>query len=58
MAERKADILKKIYLFSGLHDNDLEPLAQMAISRIFPVTLPFSGRAKRPWGFIYSSEAR
>ena len=36
MTEGKKDILKKIYLFSGLMDGDLEALAQVAISRDFP----------------------
>ncbi|MEW6388015.1 MAG: Crp/Fnr family transcriptional regulator [Thermodesulfobacteriota bacterium] len=33
---QKQKVLKEIYLFSGLADNDLEPLAQMAITRTFP----------------------
>jgi CRP/FNR family transcriptional regulator, dissimilatory nitrate respiration regulator len=51
MAERKVDILKKIYLFSGLHDSDLEPLAQMAISRDFPRDTTIFWEGKEALGF-------
>jgi CRP-like cAMP-binding protein len=36
MIPDKKDILRRIYLFSGLAENDLETLAQVAIPRVFP----------------------
>jgi len=36
MPDHKKDVLKKIYLFSGLGDSDLETLGQVAITRTFP----------------------
>ena len=51
MPERKKDILKKIYLFSGLNDSDLEPLAQMAISRDFPRDTTIFWEGKEALGF-------
>ncbi len=35
MFEQKKDVLKKIYLFSGLNDRDLETLARLAVNRRF-----------------------
>lgn len=36
MSQEKKEVLRKIYLFSGLAETDLETLAQVAISRSFP----------------------
>ena len=52
MAERKKDILKKIYLFSGLGDNDLESLAQLAVSRNFARETPIFWEGKDALGFF------
>jgi CRP/FNR family transcriptional regulator len=35
MSEQKKDVLRKIYLFSGLKESDLETLARLAINRRF-----------------------
>jgi CRP/FNR family transcriptional regulator len=51
MTESKQDILKKIYLFSGLADKDLEVLAQLAISRKFPRDTPIFWEGKEALGF-------
>jgi len=51
MIPDKKDILRRIYLFSGLAENDLETLAQVAIPRVF-------GKAGKPMGFIYFLRAR
>jgi len=51
MTERKQDILRKIYLFSGLGDRDLEALAQVAISRDFPRDTPIFWEGKEALGF-------
>ena len=51
MTESKQDILRKIYLFSGLADKDLEVLAQLAISRKFPRDTPIFWEGKEALGF-------
>lgn len=51
MTEGKKDILKKIYLFSGLGDNDLVVLAQLAISRNFPRETPIFWEGREAQGF-------
>jgi CRP-like cAMP-binding protein len=51
MTEGKKDILKKIYLFSGLMDSDLEALAQVAISRDFPRDTTIFWEGKEALGF-------
>jgi CRP-like cAMP-binding protein len=51
MTERKTDILRKIYLFSGLEDKDLESLARLAISRNFPRDTPIFWEGKEALGF-------
>ncbi|MFZ2087215.1 MAG: Crp/Fnr family transcriptional regulator [Desulfobaccales bacterium] len=51
MTERKSDLLKKIYLFSGLGDKDLETLAQIAISRNFPRETTIFWEGKESLGF-------
>ena len=51
MTERKSDILRKIYLFSGLGDKDLESLARLAISRNFPRDTPIFWEGKEALGF-------
>ena len=51
MSERKSEVLKKIYLFSGLKDNDLEALAQVAISREFPRDTTIFWEGKEAQGF-------
>jgi CRP/FNR family transcriptional regulator len=46
MSEQKKDVLKKIYLFSGLNDSDLETLSRLAINRQFlrDTTIFWEGR--------------
>lgn len=51
MTERKTDILKEIYLFSGLEDKGLESLARLAISRSFPRDTPIFWEGKEAQGF-------
>jgi CRP/FNR family transcriptional regulator, dissimilatory nitrate respiration regulator len=51
MPERKKDILRKIYLFSGLGDKDLEALAQVAVSRNFARETPIFREGKEAMGF-------
>ncbi len=51
MTERKSDVLKKIYLFSGLGDKDLETLAQIVISRNFPRETTIFWEGKEALGF-------
>lgn len=51
MTERKTEILKKIYLFSGLKDNDLQTLAQVAIKRDFPRETIIFWEGKEAQGF-------
>jgi len=51
MTERKTDILRKIYLFSGLGDKDLENLARLAVSRTFPRDTPIFWEGKEALGF-------
>jgi len=51
MSEQKKDALKKIYLFSGLKDTDLEALAQIAISRDFPRDTTIFWEGKEALGF-------
>ena len=51
MTESKQDILRKIYLFSGLADKDLEVLAQLAIGRNFPRDTPIFWEGKEALGF-------
>jgi CRP/FNR family transcriptional regulator, dissimilatory nitrate respiration regulator len=51
MTERKPDVLRKIYLFSGLGDKDLEVLARLAVSRNFPRDTPIFWEGKEALGF-------
>ena len=51
MSEQKKDVLRKIYLFSGVTDNDLEALARVAISRDFPRDVPIFWEGKEALGF-------
>jgi len=51
MSEQKKDVLRKIYLFSGVADNDLEALARVAISRDFPRDVPIFWEGKEALGF-------
>jgi CRP-like cAMP-binding protein len=51
MTESKQDILRKIYLFSGLEDKDLDSLARLAISRNFPRDTPIFWEGKEALGF-------
>ena len=46
MSEQKKNALKKIYLFSGLNDRDLETLARLAVNRRFErdTTIFWEGR--------------
>jgi CRP/FNR family transcriptional regulator, dissimilatory nitrate respiration regulator len=49
--ESKNDILKKIYLFSGLMDRDLEAMAKLAIRREFPRDTTIFGEGREALGF-------
>jgi CRP-like cAMP-binding protein len=51
MTEGKREALKKIYLLSGLKDNDLENLAQLAISRDFSRDTTIFWEGKEALGF-------
>jgi len=51
MTEPKSNILKKIYLFSGLQDNDLETLARIALRRDFPRETTIFWEGKEAQGF-------
>lgn len=51
MSEQRKEALKKIYLFSGLQDNDLEALAQVAIRRDFPRDTTIFWEGKEAQGF-------
>ena len=51
MPADKKDILKKIYLFSGLQDHDLEALARVALSRAFPRDTTIFWEGKEALGF-------
>jgi CRP/FNR family transcriptional regulator len=50
-AIQKQKILRKIYLFSGIGEGDLEALAQMALSRDFPRQAPVFLEGKEAQGF-------
>jgi CRP-like cAMP-binding protein len=49
--EKKKTLLRKIYLFSGVPDTDLEALAQMAASKAFPRNGVIFWEGKEPQGF-------
>lgn len=51
MKERKTEVLRKIYLFSGLGDRDLESLARLVVSRSFPRDAPIFWEGKEALGF-------
>lgn len=51
MQEKKKEVLRKIYLFSGLADSDLKALAQVAISRAFPREIPIFWEGREAQGF-------
>jgi CRP/FNR family transcriptional regulator len=51
MAARKKEVLREIYLFSGLGDSDLETLAQVAITRAFPRETYIFWEAREAQGF-------
>jgi len=51
VTEQKKDILRKIYLFSGLEDADLATLAKLAINREFPREAPIFWEGKEAQGF-------
>ncbi len=51
MLEKKTEILRKIYLFSGLADRDLEAVAQIAISRAFSRETPIFWEGREAQGF-------
>jgi CRP/FNR family transcriptional regulator len=51
MTEQKKDILRKIYLFSGLGDADLAALAKLAITREFPRDTTIFWEGKEAQGF-------
>lgn len=47
----KKEILRRIYLFSGLAEMDLEALARVAVSRTFPRETPIFWEGREPQGF-------
>jgi CRP-like cAMP-binding protein len=51
MSEQRKEALKKIYLFSGLQDNDLEALTQVAIHRDFSRDTTIFWEGKEAQGF-------
>ncbi len=52
MFEHKKEILRKIYLFSGLSNSDLETLARLAINRRFPRDTPIFWEGREALGFF------
>ena len=54
----KQQILRRIYLFSGIAEADLETLARMAVKKTFPRQATIFWEGKEAQGFICSSPAR
>lgn len=56
MFEQKKDVLKKIYLFSGLNDRDLETLSRLAVNRRFErdTTIFWEGREAQGFFILLS----
>lgn len=52
MQDQQKDVLRKIYLFSGLRDTDLETLAQLAINRAFPRETHIFWEGREAQGFF------
>lgn len=50
--EDKKKLLREIYLFSGLAENDLEALAKIAISKSFPSNSPIFWEGREAQGFF------
>lgn len=60
MSEQKKDVLRKIYLFSGLNDRDLETLARLAVNRRFPreTTIFWEGREAQGFFILLSGHVK
>lgn len=60
MTEPKKDFLRKIYLFSGLNDRDLETLARMALKRRFAreATIFWEGREAQGFFILLSGQVK
>ncbi len=60
MLARKKDVLKKIYLFSGLNDRDLETLSQLAVTRRFSrdTTIFWEGREAQGFYILLDSQVK
>jgi CRP-like cAMP-binding protein len=60
MVEQKKDVLKKIYLFSGLNDSDLETLSRLAINRQFArdTTIFWEGREALGFFILLAGQAK
>ncbi|MDI6854223.1 MAG: Crp/Fnr family transcriptional regulator [Deltaproteobacteria bacterium] len=60
MSARKEDILKKIYLFSGLSDKDLETLSRLAITRRFSrdTTIFWEGREAQGFFILLAGQVK
>lgn len=51
MSGKRTDILRKVHLFSGLPEGDLETLARLAVGRSFPKDTPIFWEGREPRGF-------
>lgn len=60
MSEQKKDVLKRIYLFSGLSDRDLETLARLALNRRFErdATIFWEGREAQGFFILLSGHVK
>jgi CRP-like cAMP-binding protein len=56
VATSKKEVLRRIYLFSGLPEKDLEELARLAMSRTFSRDTPIFWEGKEPQGFYILTE--
>jgi CRP/FNR family transcriptional regulator len=60
MSSDKTEILRRVHLFAGLGDQDLESLAQLAITRSFPprATIFVEGRAAQGFHLLVRGQVK
>lgn len=60
MPEQKKEVLKKIYLFSGLTDRDLETLSRLAVNRRFSreTTIFWEGREAQGFFILLTGQVK
>jgi CRP/FNR family transcriptional regulator len=60
MLTQKQDVLRKIYLFSGLNDRDLETLSQLAVTRKFSrdTTIFWEGREAQGFFILLAGQVK